>query len=121
MHVNLIAYEEVESVVPFSKEQLKKYSDEQSEVGAYRNWKKFDENDPLTYGLDEILLDRNVNVVLGKNFISKAGSQSNFKNILKPFNESQFNLELSNLNMVGEYYSCWSDSDDTSDQEYIVN
>lgn len=92
----------------------------QSQGGAYRTWKKFDDSDPFMYGLDEISIDVNGNVVWDKNFVSRDGSQSNFKNILKPFSESQFSSELSALNMVGQYYSRWSGCDDTSDQEYIV-
>ena len=92
----------------------------QSQSGLYRTWKKFDDSDPYMYGLDEISLDKNGNVVWDKIFISRTCSVSNFKNILKPFTSIQFDEQLAKGNLFGQYYPSWSENDDTPDQEYIV-
>jgi hypothetical protein len=92
-----------------------------SENGIYYTWKRFLESDPFKYGLDEMSLDANSNLIWKKYFISRNQNlEETFTNYLCPIPKDMMSLFAKKYFLEVEFYDCWQIDDDTSDQEFIA-
>lgn len=92
-----------------------------SENGFFTPWKRFVESDPFKYGLDEMSLDADGNLVWHKYFIERnTGREESFTNILKPLDKSDMLSIAANIGLTVSFYDQWQEYDDTSDEEFIA-
>ena len=79
------------------------------------------ESDPFKYGLDEMSLDADGNLVWHKYFIERnTGREESFTNILKPLDKSDMLSIAANMGLTVSFFDQWQEYDDTSDEEFIA-
>lgn len=91
-----------------------------SEGGIYKTWKTFPVSDPFSFGLDEISLDPEGNVVYRKIFLSRDGGSSEFTNIIKPISIDEIKCWANRHKLCSQILPHWTPNDDTLDQEFIA-
>ncbi len=93
----------------------------ESENNILRTWKRFLDSDPFKYGLDEMSIDSNLNLIWKKFFISRNSSEeSTFTNILRPLSKNDLNKISKKYDLSVQFFDNWMDNDDTIDQEFVA-
>jgi SAM-dependent methyltransferase len=93
----------------------------QSENGVFNTWKRFADSDPFKYGLDQMSLDAEGNLVWEKFFIERnSGREETFTNVLQPLGTSALQEAAQRHGLQVAFYNQWDTADDTSDEEFIA-
>ncbi len=92
-----------------------------SENGFFTPWKRFAESDPFKYGLDEMSLDADGNLVWQKYFIERnTGREESFTNVLQPLDKAAMETIAAKNGLTVSFFDKWDEQDDTSDEEFIA-
>lgn len=91
------------------------------EKKAYKWWEEFPEGDPFKYGLYSLDLDQEGNVVYNKLFYERnSGKMEGFKDVIKPYSESEALIILHNYGMEGSIFHCYKEKGDLPEKLYLV-